>query len=65
MLVHGEKDVNVDVEHSRLMAKRLREAGRSADYWEVPKLDHYLEDSLVRRDLLARSDAFLKRSFGP
>ncbi len=62
MIVHGERDVNVDVEHARLMVRRLKDANRPADYTEIPGLDHYLEDSAVRRDLLAKSDAFFAKA---
>jgi len=65
MIVHGTMDVNVDVGHARLMVDRLQDAGRAPDYWEVPDLDHSLEDSAVRRDLLRKSDAFLQKAFVP
>jgi dipeptidyl aminopeptidase/acylaminoacyl peptidase len=60
LLFHGELDLNVDIAQSELMAKRLRDAGRPVELVEYEGLDHYLEDSQARADMLARSDAFLR-----
>lgn len=62
MLFHGELDRNVRVVESRLMADRLRDAGKNVQLTLYPKLDHYLEDSNTRADMLAKSDAFLRAS---
>jgi len=64
LLFHGERDVNVGVGESRLMASRLRAAGKPVEYIEIPKLDHQLSDDAVRADLLERSDAFIRRAIG-
>lgn len=63
MIIHGTMDVNVDVRHARLMVDRLKDAGQTPDYWEIPELDHYLDDSDVRRDLLRKSDEFIQKAF--
>ncbi len=65
LMFHGELDRNVDVTESRVMADKLRGAGKSVQYVEFPKLDHYLEDSRVRADMLRRSDDFLRSSMKP
>jgi acetyl esterase/lipase len=62
LLFHGELDRNVGVAESKLMADRLRDAGRKSELVLYPKLDHYLEDGTVRADMLRRSDAFLRAS---
>lgn len=64
LLVHGNYDSNVDVDHSRLMDSKLREAGVPHELVVFDKRDHYLEDSEVRAKLLRESDAFLRRSMG-
>ena len=64
LLFHGDRDTNVGVGESRLMAGRLRDAGKPVDYVEYPRLDHQLADDGVRADMLARSDAFLRKAMG-
>lgn len=64
MLVHGTRDRNVGVGESRLMADRLRDAGRPATYIEFDGLDHYLDDPVARERMLRESDAFLRKSMG-
>lgn len=64
LMFHGDLDLNVSVIESRVMASKLRSAGKRVDYVELPKLDHGLEDSRVRADMLRRSDAFLRSAMG-
>ncbi|MGJ3629272.1 M28 family peptidase [Sphingomonas sp. MMS24-JH45] len=47
MLFHGDRDVNVGVGESRLMARALRGAGKPVDYVEYKGLDHQLDDSMA------------------
>jgi len=60
LLFHGDHDRNVNVHQSQLMAGRLRGAGKSVDLVVYPKLDHQLDDSEARADMLRKTDAFLK-----
>lgn len=60
LLFHGELDRNVGVTQSRVMRERLAEAGKRVELVVFPGLDHYLDDSSVRADMLRRSDAFLR-----
>jgi dipeptidyl aminopeptidase/acylaminoacyl peptidase len=60
LLFHGERDFNVRIGQSRTMLDRLKDAGKSADLIVYPRLDHYLDDSTARADMLRRSDAFLR-----
>lgn len=62
LMFHGDLDGNVGVRESRVMADKLRDAGKAVDYVEYKGLDHYLEDSEARRDMLSRSDAFLRKA---
>ena len=64
LMFSGTRDRNVDVAHSRLMADRLKGAGRPVQLVQYDKLDHYLEDSAARIDMLTRSDTFLRKSLG-
>jgi dipeptidyl aminopeptidase/acylaminoacyl peptidase len=64
LLFHGERDFNVPIRQSRVMADRLRDAGKKAELIVYDNLDHYLEDGQARADLLRRSDAFLRASLG-
>jgi dipeptidyl aminopeptidase/acylaminoacyl peptidase len=64
MLFHGDLDRNVGVYQSRYMADRLKSAGKSVEITVYPKLDHQLEDSAARSDMLAKSDAFLRKALG-
>jgi dipeptidyl aminopeptidase/acylaminoacyl peptidase len=60
LIFHGEFDRNVGVQQSRTMVSRLKGAGKSAELVTYPKLDHNLEDSPTRADMLRRADAFLR-----
>ena len=62
LLFHGDLDANVGVGESRLMASRLRSAGKSVDYVEYKGLTHQLDDGDVGAEMLDRSDAFLRKT---
>jgi dipeptidyl aminopeptidase/acylaminoacyl peptidase len=64
LMFHGEMDRNVGVGQSRLMRDRLRGAGRQAELVVFPALDHYLEDSAARAEMLRKSDQFLRAAMG-
>jgi dipeptidyl aminopeptidase/acylaminoacyl peptidase len=64
LLIHGTLDLNVRIHQSQLMRDRLRSAGRNVELVEFPGLDHQLEDSAARAQLLRRSDAFLRQALG-
>ena len=63
LLFHGEFDSNVRVQESRLMNDRLKAAGRKSELVVYPRLDHQLDDSRVRSEMLRRSDAFFRTAF--
>ncbi len=61
-LVHGTTDQNVGVGQSRLMKRRLEAAGKTVEYIEYDRQDHYLDDDQPRIRMLTEIDAFLTRS---
>jgi dipeptidyl aminopeptidase/acylaminoacyl peptidase len=64
LLFHGDRDTNVGVGESRLMADRLKSAGKRVEYVEFPGLDHQLADAAARTRMLREADAFLRQAFG-
>ena len=63
LMFHGSFDRNVAVGQSTLMADRLKIAGKAGRLVTYDKLDHYLEDSVARQDMLTQSATFLEESF--
>jgi len=64
LLFHGAMDRNVLIRQSKEMADRLAAAGVPHELVTWPDLDHQLEDSAARADMLRKSDAFLRRAMG-
>lgn len=64
LMFHGTHDLNVAVHHAKLMEDRLKAAGKKAELVVYPALDHQLEDSAARQDMLTRTDAFLRTALG-
>jgi dipeptidyl aminopeptidase/acylaminoacyl peptidase len=60
LMFHGDFDRNVAVNQARRMEGRLRDAGKKVELVVYPRLDHALEDSEARADMLRRSDIFLR-----
>jgi dipeptidyl aminopeptidase/acylaminoacyl peptidase len=64
LLFHGDLDLNVGINQSRMMQDRLKGAGGKSELIVYAGLDHQLEDSLARTDMLRRSDSFLRQALG-
>jgi len=64
LLFHGDRDLNVNVIHSRRMDEALRGAGKSSELTLFPGLEHDLADSEVRTRMLRRIGAFLSEKLG-
>ena len=64
LMFHGDRDRNVGIRQSQLMDTRLRDAGRRSELVVYPGLDHQIDDSAARADMLRRSDAFLREALG-
>ena len=64
LLFHGEMDRNVLIRQSREMNDRLASAGVPHELVTWPDLDHQLDDSAARAEMLRKSDAFLRKAMG-
>ena len=62
LLFHGDMDTNVGVAESRVMASRLKDAGKHVDFVEFAGLDHQLYSQQARETLLSQSASFLKNA---
>lgn len=63
-LFHGTRDLNVDVRHARAMEKALKAAGKPVIYREYEDLQHGLEDTAARIDMLTTIGQFLDEHLG-
>lgn len=61
LMFHGTMDRNVPVHQSELMNNRLKDAGKQSDLVIYDRLDHYIEDSDARADMLERIGKFLAK----
>ncbi len=61
-LFHGTLDVNVSVRHSREMADALEDEGKEVTYMEFEDLQHALDDSKARVEMLNEIDRFLNEA---
>ena len=64
ILFHGGFDESVRIEQSKLMAARLAAAGAKCELITWDNLDHELDDSSARAQMLRKSDEFLRQSLG-
>lgn len=64
VLVHGDLDINVGIEHSIRMANALKGAGKPVEFLRYPKLDHQLDDGEARIQMLTRIGELLDRTIG-
>lgn len=63
LLFHGTHDRNVGYQESVAMAEKLKSAGVKSELVSFKDLDHALDDSAAREELLRRSDEFLQAAF--
>ena len=64
LLVHGDMDINVRSRHSVEMAQALQKGGTPVELVRHKDLDHYLDDSNARVDMLTRIGQLLDRTIG-
>jgi dipeptidyl aminopeptidase/acylaminoacyl peptidase len=64
LLAHGDRDTNVSSLHSVRMSDALRKKGTSVEFLRYKELDHQLDDSKARVELLTSIANFLDRSVG-
>lgn len=63
LLFHGDRDSNVEISQSRVMASRLRAKRGQVELVEYPGLDHYLDASAARTAMLRKTDEFLRTAW--
>jgi len=61
LMIHGENDRVVDVEHSRRMYDELKDYNSEAQFFELPAGNHYLEIEANRIKTLQEAESFLER----
>ena len=49
LIIHGEKDVNVSVEHANLLRSRLKDQGKEVDVWYFKDCTHYFPPKINRQ----------------
>jgi dipeptidyl aminopeptidase/acylaminoacyl peptidase len=64
LLFHGTDDTTAPYAQSQLMDKSLAAAGAKHELVTFEHLDHGLEDSAARTEMLRKSDAFLRQALG-
>jgi dipeptidyl aminopeptidase/acylaminoacyl peptidase len=64
LLVHGKMDANVFYSQSQKMDSALRGAGKQSELLSFEGLDHQLEDSTARTQMLTRIGELLERTIG-
>jgi len=64
LLVHGDLDANVGINHSLKMASALKAEGKPVDLIRYEGLDHQLDDSNARTEMLTRMGELLGRTIG-
>ena len=64
LLVHGDLDQNVGVLQSERMEAALRAAGTPVEFLHYKTLDHQLDDSATRREMLTKIGQLLEKTIG-
>jgi dienelactone hydrolase len=64
LMFHGTADNNVYVAESQRMAEKLKSAGARCELVTWDDLDHNLNDTSARTQMLNKSDAFLREALG-
>ena len=64
LLVHGDTDINVKIEHADKMYSALKARGKQVEYLRYKGLDHQLPDPVARAEMLKKSAELLERTIG-
>jgi len=64
LLFHGDRDINVPVDHSKKMAKALKRKKKSVEYIEYEDVEHSIRRNAYRIDMLDRIGSFLDANIG-
>ena len=62
LLFHAGHDANVSIEQSKSMAARLKAVGGKCELVSWDDLDHQLDDSDARTQMLSKSEQFLRQA---
>ncbi|MBM7660452.1 dipeptidyl aminopeptidase/acylaminoacyl peptidase [Bacillus mesophilus] len=49
LIIHGKKDLNVTIEHSHRLERRLKELGKSVEAWYFDEFTHYFPPKINRK----------------
>ncbi|WP_026693585.1 alpha/beta hydrolase family protein [Peribacillus kribbensis] len=60
LIIHGQEDYNVSIEHSYLLEKRLKEVGKSVETWYFSGFTHYFPPK-VNQKIVADLTSWMKR----
>jgi dipeptidyl aminopeptidase/acylaminoacyl peptidase len=64
LIAHGDQDANVAIAQSERMVDALKSRGKKVDYLRLPGLDHQLDDSAARIEMLTRIASHLDQAIG-
>lgn len=64
LLIHGTLDTNVKIAHSQKMNDALKSIGRDSELMTFAGLDHQLDDSDARTQMLTKIGTLLDRTIG-
>ncbi len=64
LLFHGDRDINVPIDHSKKMAKALERKKKSVEFIEYENVEHQIARDRYRVDMLDRIGAFLDAHIG-
>jgi dipeptidyl aminopeptidase/acylaminoacyl peptidase len=64
LLAHGDMDQNVGIGHSDRMAAALKKEGVPVEYLRYKGLDHQLDDTAARTEMLTKIGALLEKTIG-
>jgi dipeptidyl aminopeptidase/acylaminoacyl peptidase len=64
LLFHGDLDSNVNFEQSQKMESALKDAGKECELVKFSGLDHQLDDSDARTEMLTKAGELLERTIG-
>lgn len=64
LLAHGSDDVNVSVDQSKRMEDALEDRGKDVKLLTYQRLDHALNDSRARQQILLEAGRLLERTIG-
>ncbi len=64
LLFHGDKDINVPIDHSKKMEKALKRAKKPVEYVEYEDVEHQIWRNGYRVDMLDRIGSFLDNHIG-